>query len=349
VGPLDAGPARSLRLLVERLPRSRFELHVAGTPDDTEAFGSLPGDVPAHETDGSAPRAAARIAALATRLNAHAVVCASKDLCAALLGKRSALTAETKLVLRAHGEVGATRGSPLARMRLRRSWSRADTVVCGSEDARSAALAHLRLPPERVHCIYDPVDAEAVRSGAETSRNPFAARGLGPHVLSIGALTEEQGHEALVDALPALLERFANARLWILGDDPSGRAAEALRTRAERAGTAEALQVFGSPEHPGSWLWHADLFAVASTAPEPPAALLEALACQCPVVALAPPPASTELLHVAGCADRAVKSLDWQREWFRGGADERAPDLSRFTPEAALSAWTRALTGDQSS
>lgn len=350
VGPLDAGPTRSLRLLIERLPRSRFELHLAGAPLHTEAFGSLPGDVPTHETDGSASRAAARIAALAGRLSAQAVVCASAELAAALLKHRKAFPDATRLVMRAHASLAARRGTPLAALRRRRAWARADAVVCGSEDVRSATAATLRLDPGRVSCIYDPVDVAAIRERAADTRNPLAARGLGPHVLAIGPLLPEQRHDALVDALPALAERFADARLWILGDDPSGRAADALRSRAERAGVGEALQLFGPPEHAATWLAHADLLAVASIDPEPPQALLEALACECPVVAVAPPPASAEVLRVAGCSGRAVKSLDWQREWFRGGADEQAPDLSRFSPDAALAAWTRVLLGaDQSS
>ena len=350
VGPLDAGPARSLRLLVERLPRSRFELHVAGAPPETEAFGALPGDVPTHEIDGSVSRGAARSAALAGRLRAHAVVCASPELSAALLSKRASIPDDIRLVVRAHAALAASRGSPLAALRRRRAWARADAVVCGSDEARSAALSTLRLGPEDVTRIYDPIDVAAIRELAASSRNPLAARGLGPHVLAIGPLVPAQGYDALVDALPGLVERFADAKLWILGEDVSGRAANALRTRAERAGVAEALQLFGPPEHPAAWLAHADLLAVASTEPEPPPALLEALACECPVIAAAPPPATAELLRAAGCANRAVKSLHWQREWFRGGADEGAPDLSPFEPEAALAAWTRVLLGgDQSS
>lgn len=349
LGPLHAGPASSLRLVVERLPRSRFEVHVAGAPLDTEAFGALPGDVPTHETDGSAARAAARIAALAGRLGADSLVCASLDLAEALLKKRSAIPAATRVVVRAPAALAGSRGSPLAALRRRRSWGRADAVVCGSEDLRSALSAALRLDPARVSCIYDPVDVDAIRAGADSGPNPLAAQGLGPHVVAIGPLVADQGHAALVDALPALVARFAGARLWILGDDPGGRGADALRVRAERAGVGDALLLFGPPEYPARWLARADLLAVASVDPEPPPALLEALACSCPVVALAPPPATAELLRVAGCADRAVKSLDWQRDWFRGGADERVPDLSRFEPDAALAAWTRVLAGEAQS
>ena len=342
VGGLDGGPRRSLRLLIGRLPRSRFEVHVAGALGDTTALGTLPGDVPIHELDGSPARAASRLAGLATRLRADSLICASPELSDALLRKRSAIPESSRLVIRAHASLAEAQRSPLGGRRRRRHYARADAIVCGGDDLRRALASSLRLPEEKLVTIYDPVDAESVREEAASSRNPFSAKGLGPHVLAVGPLEPGQGHETLVDSLPALIERFADARLWILGEDRGG-AAEALRLRAARLGVEEALLLFGPPEFPGAWLAHADLLAIASQQAEPALVLLDALACECPVIALAPPAASAEILRVAGCAHRGVKTLNWQREWFRGGAEEQAPTLTAFEPEAALSGWQQVL------
>ena len=64
------------------------------------------------------------------------------------------------------------------------------------------------------------------------------------------------------------------------------------------------------------------------------------------MVALSPSSATSELLRVAGYESSAKKELDWQRDWFRGGADTAGPlDLSAFDLEAAVQTWA-ALLGE---
>jgi len=338
---------RSLRLLLERLPRGRFELHLAGAHAATAPFAPLPADVPTHELDATSGRAVARLAGLAGRLRADALLSAPHELSLALLRRRSSLPKTTRLIVRADPALAVAPGSLLARRRWRRAYARADRVVCNSDALRADLAARLALPGERLARVHDPVDAAGLREQASLARNPLAARGLGPHVLAMGPLRAQARHEALVDALPALVGRFPDALLWILGEDPSGDGADDLRARARKLQVEPALHLVGAPEHPAAWLANADLLAIASQSPAPPPALLQALACECPVVALSPPPATSELLRMTGCESAAKKQLDWQREWFRGGADTPSTlDLSAFEPEAAVEAWAALLADD---
>ncbi|MBW2281273.1 MAG: glycosyltransferase [Deltaproteobacteria bacterium] len=343
-GALTDEARRNLRLLLERLPRNRFELHLAGAHAATAPLAPLPADVPTHELDAAPGRAVARLAGLAGRLRADVLIFAPHDLSLGMLRRRASFPETAKLVVRADPALAGARASLLARRRWRREYARAHRVVCNSDALRRELATRLSLPAERLVRVYDPVDVERLREQAATARNPLAARGLGPHVLAIGSITPQERHETLVDALPPLVAQFPDARLWILGDDPSGGGAETLRARAEELGVGSSLHLVGPPEHPGAWLAHADLLAVASQSPDPPPALLQALACECPVVALAPSAATQELLRATGCESAARKELDWQREWFRGGADAPGPrDLSAFEPEAAVEAWVGAL------
>ena len=327
VGDESAAESRELFAgLLRDLPRNRYELHCVGP---TTLLGELPEDVALHA---------------ASSLRASGLV--PDLLCAAALDLpelADCVPSATPIVACVAGPA-SRRESWLAARRRRALYKRAAWFICTSELEQQVLHEAQQVPLDRISTIYDSIDAEALRELASRGPSPFAARGLGPHLVSRGTLAPERGYDRILDALPRLAEGFAGAELWILGDDPSpGQAqAAALRERADALGVLERLHLTGAPDNPYRWLHHADLFVEASDDASLPRPLLEALACGCPVVALESA-SSRELLHAVGRPEACVTQLDWPREWFRGaGGDARddAPvDLTRFSRAAALRAF----------
>ena len=73
----------------------------------------------------------------------------------------------------------------------------------------------------------------------------------------------------------------------------------------------------GYQQNPFPWLRAADLMAVCSHGESSSNAVLEAVACGCPTVALRHPGGTYGMLSDLGLASRFVKRLDnWHEDWF---------------------------------
>jgi len=155
----------------------------------------------------------------------------------------------------------------------------ADSIRCVTEDIRLQALragvdpGRLRVIPTRCDTVL--FDPSRVRSRpAGTSRR----------LVCVGSLTPLKAVHVLLAALPAVLERFPDATLRVVGD---GRERAALEQQARQAGLTAAVEFVGAlpysaiPEVLGS----SDLFVHPALSEALPRALLEAMAMERPVVA----------------------------------------------------------------
>lgn len=194
---------------------------------------------------------------------------------AGALAAAVSLIARVGLVVTAHGtdvrNVGRVRG---VRALTRATVRRADTVVAVSDFLRRELTARLPLAAERIEVIDCGVDLERFRGREpEEARERLGLEGEGPFFLFVGALDRRKNVLALVDAF----ERLGAGQLIVIGDGP-------LRARIE--GRAGVLLV-GRVAHGRIPEWIAACDVVCQPSLEEPfgQALLEAMACERPVVA----------------------------------------------------------------
>jgi glycosyltransferase involved in cell wall biosynthesis len=350
---LDAGGTqRVMTTLLARLSRDRFELHLALLRDGGRFRDRVPGDVEVHILGRKRVRSAAGTVLSTVRAVKPEVVLSSVyHLNVALLLLRPGFPRGTRVLIRE-----AT--MPRVALETRRPqwvWSFffrslyrfADRVICQCEAMADELEECFGLPRSKLAVIYNPLDTAGLRGEAARGPSPFAARGLGPHVVAVGRLDPVKRFHLLVDALPALVREYPGAALWILGDDPTEHEqhVRALREQATGLGVDAHVHLVGHQPDPARWLAHADLFVLSSSWEGLPNALLEALAVGTPVIALEMPGGTREILRLAGLPGRMVPSLDWKRAWFRGGEPTPEPDLSAFDPDRILAQWERLLAG----
>jgi len=198
-----------------------------------------------------------------------------------------------RLVMRASNDLFHRRGGPLAavagavrglvaRTLMRRVFARADQVVAVSRDLahqmeEALKLGHVSVIPNGV-----PLDWVAGRAEAPLD-DPWFAPGAPPVVLGIGRLVKQKNFPLLLDAF-ARLRQTRPCRLVILGEG-SARARAALQRQAARLGIAQDVRLAGFDPNPHRYLARAALFVLSSAWEGSSNALLEALACGCPVVA----------------------------------------------------------------
>ena len=130
--------------------------------------------------------------------------------------------------------------------RLRRSqWAvlrpllaRADRLVALARFEIDLYGRALKLPRERFTLIRTGVDLPG--NGAA----PPSGDRKAPVIASVGRLERYKGHHRLIEALPEIIRRTPDARIWIAG---SGPYEQALKRKARELGVAEQVEIRAVP------------------------------------------------------------------------------------------------------
>jgi glycosyltransferase involved in cell wall biosynthesis len=173
------------------------------------------------------------------------------------------------------------------------------TAITSVSDGVSDDLARVAgIDRARIQTIYNPIDAARIRAlAAEPAGHAWLADPKLRVVLGAGRLSPQKDFATLVDAFGLLLERdrdAASLRLVILGE---GDEREALEGRVRELGLTERVDLPGFVENPFRFMGRAAAFALSSEWEGLPGALLEALACGCPVVSTDCPSGPREILE----------------------------------------------------
>lgn len=167
----------------------------------------------------------------------------------------------------------------------RATYPRADAIVAVSEGAGDDLARFLGLERERITVIPNP----AITHTPRPIDHPWLARPRPvPVIVAAGRLVPKKGFDVLIDAF-AQIRSVRSARLVILGDGPE-------RTRLARRLVPD-VELHGFVDDPISWFAQADLFVLSSFAEGMPNALLQAMACGCPIVATDCPSGPREILE----------------------------------------------------
>jgi glycosyltransferase involved in cell wall biosynthesis len=161
-----------------------------------------------------------------------------------------------------------------------------DRLLTVSEDLRRR-LVEWRVPADRVRTVPNGCDLSIFRpvSRDEARR----ALGIGAEeemILYVGRLAVAKGLGELVEAFASLASTRPNLRLVCVGEG-EWRPEWTARLRAGAPEVALRLPGVCTPEGVAQWLAAADVFCLPSHAEGCPNVVIEALACQRPVVATA--------------------------------------------------------------
>ncbi len=374
------GAERVVTTLLRHMNPNRFDLHLAVARDSGPNKHNIPDHVTVHDLAASrVVRSIVPLLRTIRRIRPHVVFSTilHMNLATALSrpwwprGTRLVLR-ETNLVDHTLGIAGGTRAPTAARASthfahsLRRfGWRtlyrQANTIVCQTAFMRADLQHAFGLPTVQLSVIPNPVDFDAiqqavtVRQGTieQPDRNTQPSvfeihRQLetpGPHVIALGRLRPVKGTDRLLAAFPRLLDRRPNAQLWLLGDGPCSGA---LRTQAKKLGIASHIHFAGYQPNPFAWLTAADLMAISSHAESSSNALLEAIACGCPPVAMQHSGGTQEILADLGLSDRFVPRIDaWEPRWFkRLPADSLHRVRQKYNVPKVVAQYERVLLDD---
>ncbi len=229
---------------------------------------------------------------------------------------------------------------------IARVYRYADAIVAVSKGVQTDLLRLTGLPQTRIPCIYNPVITQELLQKREAAvEHSWFAEGAPPVVLAVGRLTAQKD-------FPTLLRAFARlpapARLLILGE---GEQRAELEQLAQQLGIAKRVQLPGYEPNPFRYMRRASVFVLSSRYEGLPNALIQAMACGCPVVATDCPSGPREILadgkygalvpvgDVDALADAILQGIQ--------GRIPHAPDewLQQFEESHIIEQYLRVLEG----
>lgn len=314
IGSMGGGGAeRQVIETLKRLDRQRFCPILYLAHRQGELLGEVPGDVPVHSfwddfagtlrsrlhfVLGTTDRA--RIGHLAQTIRRERVDlvfdhCYLATLDAAVAASQAGVPRISVCVGDPLAEVRQfANGNVEAAFRIARSaYTTADRVIAVSHGIRQRLIEDLRISGDSVVVHFNMLDVDAARR-LSLSDDPCFARDRS-HVLTVARLSAEKGHRDMLAALELLVrDRGRRELLWhFVGDGPLKVELEA---DVSSRGLNEYVDFAGFQENPYPFYRHADLFCLASIYEGFGCVLMEALACDLPVVSTDCPSGPREVL-----------------------------------------------------
>jgi len=169
----------------------------------------------------------------------------------------------------------------------REAFHRADAVVFNSKATRDLVIGRYAVPPTRCHVIYGGVEANACAPSMPEQRFDARCRlGIAPGAKVIvwsGRLSPEKNLDLLLRATAR--SHASPDHVLLLGDGP---AEPVLRALAARLGVSGRVRFEGRQSDVRPFLEAAGVFAFPSIGESFGLAIIEAMACGLPVIALKP-------------------------------------------------------------
>lgn len=128
-----------------------------------------------------------------------------------------------------------------------------------------------------IKTVYSPIDIEYIREKA-FDENPLADE-RAMKFITVGRLDAGKNHAMMIKAFANIKEK--NSKLYILGD---GELREELKSLVEKLGLKQRVVFLGFVNNPFSYLMNADIFLFSTRYEGFPTVLIEALACNLPVI-----------------------------------------------------------------
>lgn len=169
----------------------------------------------------------------------------------------------------------------------------ADLIIGVSEGVKNDLKKFLRIKDDKLCVIYSPIVTEELFVNAsKPCTHPWLQNVNIPVILSVGRLTRQKRFDLLIKAF-AIAREHRNMRLLILGE---GEERPCLESLIEGLKLREDVALVGFEANPFKYMSRARLFVLSSDWEGLPGALVQALACGCPVVSTDCPSGPREIL-----------------------------------------------------
>lgn len=185
-----------------------------------------------------------------------------------------------KIITSARNYMSAYGPSLSRQLQERFTGKKADKIIAISEMVRQDLIRNFRLPEKKIDTIYNPCDIHRIRSYA-SAQTDFVFEDDCFYFITAGRLVRQKGQWDLLKAFRMVSEEFPNARLLILGTGPLR---EDLEKLANTLQIGDKVAFLGFQDNPYAFMKRADAFVLTSLHEGLGNVVLEAMACDLPVI-----------------------------------------------------------------
>jgi len=159
----------------------------------------------------------------------------------------------------------------------------ANVVITVSEGVKKSLLSCFKIPTTKLKVIYNPVNIKKIdilRREKITEEAVFKNDNK-PIIISCGRLTKQKNYPSLIKAIKILKDTGIKANLIILG---KGEEEKRLKKLVKDLNLEKEVRFLGFKKNPYKYISRATIFVLSSKYEGFPNVLLEAMACEVPVI-----------------------------------------------------------------
>jgi len=311
------GAERVIVTLLKNLDRGKFQPHLALLKKEGPYLSDIPDDVPIHDLGCHKIRYVfLPLLMLIWRLRPHTIFSTIGHLNISVILIKPFMPKNTFLVIRE----AMTLSEDIKQLPHKSLWMRiyrtfykkADLIICQSYHTLHDLEDNFSIPDWKMQVIYNPLDIETISIKAG-EKNPYTDSTGSPNLLAVGRLCHQKGFDRLIESIPNLLKIKPKAKLWVLGTGPDE---EMLKQMIDGLGLKNNICFTNFQKNPYPWFRYADLFILSSYFEGLPNVLLEAMACDCPVLVIDHPGGTKEIMELTGQLHRVLPRMYWTDDWF---------------------------------